>query len=70
MVGLPDHQFGRRVSDRAFGHSGFGGMTGAFADPAHDLVVAFHLNGRVDTESALDLRRPALVDGIYRAVVG
>lgn len=70
MVGLPDHQFGRRVSDRAFGHSGFGGMTGAFADPAHDLVVAFHLNGRVDTESALDLRRPALVDGIYRAVAG
>lgn len=69
MVGLADHQFGRRVSDRAFGHSGFGGMTGAFADPVHDLVVAFHLNGRVDTESALALRRPALVDGIYRAVV-
>ena len=70
MVGLADHQFGRRVGPGAFGHSGFGGMTGAFADPDHDLVVAFHLNGRVDDQSALDLRRPALVDGIYRAVAG
>jgi CubicO group peptidase (beta-lactamase class C family) len=70
MVRLSDHQFGRRVGARAFGHSGFGGMTGAFADPDHALVVAFHLNGRVDDESALDVRRPALVDGIYRAVVG
>ena len=46
-------------------------MTGAFADPDHDLVVAFHLNGRVDDRSALDAApaRPSSTR-IYRAVAG
>lgn len=68
MVGLGEHDFGTRVGDGAFGHSGFRGMTAAFADPAHGLVVACHLNGSVDPGS-LGYRRPALVDTIYRAVV-
>jgi CubicO group peptidase (beta-lactamase class C family) len=70
MVGLGEHDFGSRVGAGAFGHSGFRGMTAAFADPAHGLVVACHLNGSVDPGSALGYRRPALVDTIYRAVVG
>ena len=68
MLGLGEHDFGTRVGDGAFGHSGFRGMTAAFADPAHGLVVTCHLNGSVDPGS-LGYRRPALVDTIYRAVV-
>jgi CubicO group peptidase (beta-lactamase class C family) len=69
MVRLEEHLFGRRCSPQAFGHSGYGGMTAAFCDPAHGLVVAYHLNGRVDAESAIGFRRPALVEHIYRSVI-
>ena len=44
-------------------------MTAAFCDPAPGLAVAYHLNGRVDAESALSFRRPALVEQVYRAVL-
>lgn len=69
MTELRDHDFGSLVGPRAFGHSGYGGMTAAFADPDHGLVVAFHFNGRIDADSALSYRRPALVDRIYRAAL-
>lgn len=70
MVELGDHYFGNHCSASTFGHSGNGGMTAAFCDPDHDLVVAFHFNGRTDAESAVTFRRPVLVDSIYRAVIG
>lgn len=69
MVQLADHDYGRLCSPRSFGHSGYGGMSAAFCDPEFDLVVAFHFNGRVDAESAVKYRRPALVELIYRAVL-
>jgi CubicO group peptidase (beta-lactamase class C family) len=70
MVRLAEHEFGRTCSDRSFGHSAYGGVNAAFCDPERDLVVAYHLNGRVDAESALGYRRPALVEGIYRGLFG
>jgi CubicO group peptidase (beta-lactamase class C family) len=69
MVQLADHYFGSRCSLGAFGHSGNGGMTAAFADPEHNVVIAYHFNGRVDAESAVMYRRPALIDRIYRAIL-
>lgn len=69
MVQLEDHDFGRRCSARSFGHTAYGGMTAAFCDPEADLVVAFHFNARVDAESAVMYRRPALVERLYRAVL-
>lgn len=69
MVGLRDHYFGTECSSGAFGHSGNGGMTAAMADPERGLVIAYHLNGRIDAESAVVYRRPALIDRIYRAVL-
>jgi len=69
MVGLEEHFFGRRCGPDAFGHSGNGGMTAALCDPARDLVIAFHFNGRVDAESAVMFRRPALLERIYSAVL-
>jgi len=70
MTNLAEHCFGRRCSTYAFGHSGNGGMTAALCDPECDLVIAFHFNGRVDAESAVMYRRPALIDKIYSAVIG
>lgn len=69
MVGLREHEFGSRVSDSAFGHTAYGGMTGALADPDHGIVIAFHSNGRVDATSALEYRRPSLIDSVYRSLV-
>lgn len=65
MTTLADHQFGPQCSPLAYGHSGNVGSSFAFADPAHDLVVALVFNGVVDHESAF-LRRTALVRAIYQ----
>jgi CubicO group peptidase (beta-lactamase class C family) len=70
MVGLADHHFGRLCGPGSFGHSGYAGMSAALCDPELELVVAFHLNGRVDAETGVRYRRPALVENIYRAVAG
>lgn len=68
MVDLAGHDFGRRCGPGSFGHSGYGGMSVALCDPEVGLVVAFHFNGRVDSDTAVRYRRPALIDNIYRAV--
>lgn len=69
MVSLEDHHFGPAPSPNAFGHSGNGGMTAAFADPDVGLVAAYHLNGRTDAETLILYRRPTLVSRIYRQCV-
>jgi CubicO group peptidase (beta-lactamase class C family) len=66
MVSLDDHYFGSDPGPEAFGHSGNGGMTAAFADPDTGLVAAYHINGKTDAESMIGYRRPALVSQIYR----
>jgi CubicO group peptidase (beta-lactamase class C family) len=66
MVDLRDHVLGSQCSPRSFGHLGFAGSGWAFADPDHDLVVALLSNGLLDPATAIGLRRPVLVDGIYR----
>lgn len=69
MVGLPDHHFGTRCSPGAFGHSGFGGLSCGFADPAMDLAVGLVFNGHVDAETSLLYRRRAVVDALYRGLL-
>lgn len=69
MTELSSHEFGGRPSGAAFGHSAFGGVTAAFCDPECGLVVATHFTGRIDGRSAIEYRRPALMDRIYRLAV-
>jgi CubicO group peptidase (beta-lactamase class C family) len=66
MVDMRAHALGTRCSERTFGHLGFAGSCWAFADPDHDLVVALLSNGLLDPATAIGLRRPVLVDGLYR----
>jgi CubicO group peptidase (beta-lactamase class C family) len=61
MTELASHRFGHRCSPSAFGHSGNGGMTAAFGDPENGIVIAYHFNGRIDGESAVDVFRPMLI---------
>lgn len=70
MVRLEEHEYGSHCSEAAFGHSGNVGMTAAMADPDHDLVVAFHSNGLLDSETSLAFRRPQLLARVYAAAVG
>ncbi|HEY7069107.1 MAG TPA: serine hydrolase domain-containing protein [Acidimicrobiales bacterium] len=70
MTDLEGHEFGPLCGRRAFGHTGYGGMTAAMCDPDSGLVIAFHFNGRIDADSAVNYRRPSLVTSIYRAVLG
>jgi len=55
--------YGRLASRRTFGHSGRRSST-AFADPEHDLVVAFLVNGLPDEESH-NRRTRDLTEAIY-----
>lgn len=55
--------FGRHASERAFGHGGSQSSC-AFADPEHDLVVAWVLNGKCG-ERAHQTRARALNSAIY-----
>lgn len=66
MVMLRGHLFGDYVSDSAFGHSGFTGMSFAFADPDRELAVAVVYNGHVDLETSIGRRRIALCNELYR----
>lgn len=69
MVDLAEHKFSQYASPTSFGHSGYKGVTAAFADPEHRLVVALHYNGLVDVASSLDFRRQSRFDALYRALV-
>lgn len=68
MVRLRDHLFGHRVSGSAFGHSGNAGVSCAFADPTHELVVALIYNGMVDAQTSILLRRQAVSNDLYRTL--
>jgi CubicO group peptidase (beta-lactamase class C family) len=56
--------YGRLASRRTFGHSGRRSST-AFADPEHQLAVAFIVNGLPDEESH-NRRTQDLTEAIYR----
>lgn len=67
MIDLADHHFGRQPSPAAFGHVGFMGNSFAFADPAHDLVIALLYNGLIaNPETGIEVRRPRQIFEIYR----
>lgn len=68
MTELTSHRYGNELSPAAYGHSGNGGMTAAFADPDQGTVVAYHFNGRIDGDSAVDTFRPMLLNRIVRAL--
>jgi len=65
MTALGDHRFGTRVSANSFGHSGYHGMSFAFADPEHDLVVALVLDGLVEGGYNVKTLRRQLIDRLY-----
>lgn len=66
MIGLQDHGFGQRISDRAIGHAGWLGTSWAWADPDHYLAGAFLLNGMPASPIDIDFVRGRLVDSVYR----
>lgn len=66
MTNLADHAYGRMPGDGSYGHSGLAGSSFAFCDPEHGLVVAVIQNGIASAESVVNVRRPVMVDGIYR----
>jgi CubicO group peptidase (beta-lactamase class C family) len=65
MVDLAAHDFGRHCSPRSFGHGGFAAGAWAFADPAHDLVVAYVQTARFEAARAVHAVREPLVDLLY-----
>lgn len=69
MTDLKGHDVSQHCGPTSFGHSGFGGMTLAFADPSYDLAVAAIFNGMTDGRTATQFRRPVVVDAIYRMVI-
>ena len=68
MTPLSTHVFGRRPSDRGFGHAGQGGTSFAFADPDAGVSVAVLFNAGLDADTGLTFRRVTLVDSLYRAL--
>ena len=64
MVRLEGHGFGGRISERAFGHAGYTGMSFGFGDPDHGLALAAVYNGHTDFETSLR-RRSSLCNGLY-----
>lgn len=69
MVDLAGHGFSRECSDESFGHAGLMGCTYAFCDPAFELAVAVHHCSVVNPLTSIGLRRPRVIDAIYRAVL-
>jgi hypothetical protein len=70
MVGLKEHFFGWRCSPESFGHSGYAGMSAAWADPSHNLAVAFIYNGYIDAETSTRFRRETLSAAVYESLLG
>jgi CubicO group peptidase (beta-lactamase class C family) len=68
MVDLSQHDYGRWCSPASFGHSGYLGMTSAFADPVNDASVALFYNGAIDPESGILFRRVARVESIMKTL--
>ena len=66
MTDLADHAYGKRCSPYSFGHSGQAGASFAMCDPVYGVVVAVLFNGVIDSETAVDFRRPMLMASIYR----
>jgi CubicO group peptidase (beta-lactamase class C family) len=62
----PADQEGIRLSEEAFGHSGFGGSLG-FADPKARLSFGYTMN-RMGSGLGLNDRGQSLVDAAYRAL--
>jgi CubicO group peptidase (beta-lactamase class C family) len=66
MANLSSHRFGDFWSANSVGHSGNVGMTAAGVDLDSHLVVAFHLSGLSDGESAVQYLRPVLMSKVAR----
>jgi CubicO group peptidase (beta-lactamase class C family) len=69
MVDLAAHDFGVRCSPASFGHGGFAANAWAFADPEHDLVVAYVQSARFAADRAIFGLREPLVDLIYDTLI-
>jgi len=69
MVDLSTHHFGARCSPASFGHGGLAANAWGFADPTHELVVAYIQTGRFAAERAVHAVREPLVDLIYDQLV-
>lgn len=68
MRDLASHEFGDMWSPTSIGHSGNVGMTAAGVDLSKQFVVAFHLSGLTDGESAVDYLRPVIMARIWRCI--
>ena len=68
MVDLRSQMYGNTVSPLAFGHSAGDGGGFAFHDPAAELTVAVHINSVDDAALAVRVRRPFIIDRIYRGL--
>jgi CubicO group peptidase (beta-lactamase class C family) len=64
MRDLGSHEFGKMWSENSFGHSGNVGMTAAGVDLDGEFVVAFHLSGLSDGQSAVSYLRPVIMNKI------
>jgi CubicO group peptidase (beta-lactamase class C family) len=63
---IEDEMFGKRASQKTFGHSGWGGTT-AFGDPDARLGFAYVTNNMLGFET-LDPRRERLIEALYDAL--
>lgn len=66
MTNLAEHDFGPAPAVSTFGHSGLAGGSFGFADPTIGLSAAVIINGIVDSQTAVRMRRPRIVNAIYR----
>jgi len=66
MADLQQIGFGPHVGPRAVGHCGQVGTSTAFCDPDHEIVCAVLVNGLIDQATGMAIRRPALVNDLYR----
>jgi CubicO group peptidase (beta-lactamase class C family) len=63
---IEDEMFGKRASQKTFGHSGWGGTT-AFGDPEAKMGFAYVTNNMLGFET-LDPRRERLISAVYDAL--
>lgn len=63
---IEDEMYGKRASQKTFGHSGWGGTT-AFGDPAARLGFAYVTNNMLGFDT-LDPRRERLIEAVYDAL--
>lgn len=63
MLDLCQQGYGR-VSDRAFGHTGFNGMSWGFFDPTHRIAMSGIGNGHVPSQSDVDFLRSRIINSV------